>query len=76
MRDTPVVGFDYDDLIVTIAHLRAAGMCARQPRQWMARNGLDWTEFITNGYSVKVLRATGDALVEPVIAIAKAESGR
>lgn len=62
------------DPVVTIAHLRAAGYCARQPRAWMERHGLNWTVFITDGYPVSVLRATGDSLVEPVIRVAEREA--
>lgn len=61
------------DVIVTVAHLRMAGMCARQPRQWMVSHGLSWSEFITNGYPATVLLNTGDDIVNRVIAIALAD---
>lgn len=57
-----------NDIIVTMAHLRAAGYCSREPRQWMKRHGLDWSYFLEHGYSVGVLRATNDNLVERPIA--------
>jgi len=60
-----------DDVIVTIAHLRGAGMCSRQPRGWMEKHGLSWNEFITNGYPASVLLATEDSLVQPVIDVAR-----
>lgn len=66
---------EYDHIVVTIAHLRMANMCAREPRQWMKRHGLNWSTFVTEGYSVSVLRQT-DALAEPVIRIAIEESTR
>lgn len=60
-----------DDPIVTIAHLRMAGMCSREPRAWMQRHGLNWNEFITNGYPTSVLLATGDSLALPAIEAAR-----
>lgn len=41
-------------------------------RPWFRRHGLNWQAFLDAGLPAETLRATGDALVEPVIAEAKA----
>ena len=58
-------------LIVTAADLRAARYCFAGVRPWFARHGLDWQAFIEQGISADILRATGDALIEPVIRAAE-----
>ncbi len=58
-------------LIVTAADLRAARYCFAGVRPWFARHGLDWQAFIEQGISADRLRATGDALIEPVIQAAE-----
>lgn len=58
-------------LIVTAADLRAARYCFAGVRPWFARQGFDWQAFIEHGISVDRLRATGDALIEPVIRAAE-----
>ena len=57
---------------VTIQDIRAARYCLSGVRPWFRRHGLDWQAFLNVGISAETLRATGDALVEPVIAEAKA----
>ena len=57
---------------VTIQDIRAARYCLPGVRPWFRRHGLDWQAFLNVGISAETLRATGDALVEPVIAQAKA----
>ena len=52
---------------VTIQDLRAARYCLAGVRPWFRRHGLDWQAFLDGGIEAGVLRATGDALVEPVI---------
>ena len=52
---------------VTIQDLRAARYCLAGVRPWFRRHGLDWQAFLDGGIDVETLRATGDALVEPVI---------
>lgn len=61
------------DVIVTTAHLRSAGLCARGGREWAARYGLDWHAFRAQGIPAAELEATGDALALKVAAIARAE---
>lgn len=54
-------------MIITIAHLRKAGMCSRQPRQWFARHGLSWSDFIDHGIPEEDVLATGDELGAMVV---------
>ena len=56
---------------VTIQDLRAARYCLAGVRPWFRRHGLDWQDFLAHGIDADRLRATGDALVEPVIRIAE-----
>lgn len=58
------------EVIVTMNHVRSAGMCARESRNWCRARGLDWNEFITNGFPAHVLLDTNDSLVNPVVQIA------
>ncbi len=60
------------DTRVTIQDIRAARYCLPGVRPWFRRHGLDWQAFLDAGIPAGTLRATGDALVEPVIAEAKA----
>ena len=57
---------------VTIQDLRAARYCLAGVRPWFRRHGLDWQAFLDSGIEAETLRATGDALVEPVITQAEA----
>lgn len=57
---------------VTIQDLRDARYCLAGVRPWFRRNGFSWQNFLANGIDADRLRATGDALVEPVIRIAEA----
>ena len=57
---------------VTIQDLRTARYCLAGVRPWFRRHGLDWQAFLDGGIDVATLRATDDALVEPVIRQAEA----
>ncbi|NGQ93403.1 hypothetical protein G5V65_21195 [Rhodobacter sp. HX-7-19] len=59
---------------VTIHDLRAARYCLAGVRPWFRRHGLDWQSFLDGGIEAETLRATGDALVEPVILQAEARA--
>jgi hypothetical protein len=61
-----------EDTRVTVQDIRAARYCLPGVRPWFRRHGLDWQAFLDAGIPAETLRATGDALVEPVIAEAKA----
>ncbi len=52
---------------VTIQDLRTARYCLAGVRPWFRRHRLDWQAFLDSGIEADTLRATGDALVEPVI---------
>jgi hypothetical protein len=71
---TPPVlpGITSKEIRVTIQDIRAARYCLPGVRPWFRRHGLDWQAFLDTGIPAETLRATGDALVEPVIAQAKA----
>lgn len=56
---------------VTIQDLRDARYCLAGVRPWFRRHGLDWQDFLARGIEADRLRATEDALVEPVIRIAE-----
>jgi hypothetical protein len=56
---------------VTIRDLRDARYCRAGVRPWFQRHGLNWQDFLAQGIEADQLRATGDALVEPVIRIAE-----
>jgi hypothetical protein len=52
---------------VTIQDIRTARYCLPGVRPWFRRHGLGWQEFLDHGIDADRLRATGDALVDPVI---------
>lgn len=61
-------------LIVTIEHLhtvpgrgRKPGFCNRKSREWFARHGLDWTDFVRNGIDAEILSETGCALAAALV---------
>ena len=56
-----------DSLRVTLQDVRSARYCLAGVRPWFRRHGLSWSEFLTHGIEAKRLRATGDALIDPVI---------
>ena len=58
-------------LVVTIQDLRAARYCLAGVRPWFRRHGFDWQAFLVHGIAAERLRATGDALVEPVLRAAE-----
>jgi len=57
--------------VVTIDHVRAAGLCVHGTRTWFARHGLDFRDFLANGLPASVLLATGDAMAQRVVEIAR-----
>lgn len=63
-----------DDLIVTVEHLRKAGLCSRGARQWFAYTGLDYADFLKNGIPASRVEATNDALGMRVLKIARDEA--
>jgi len=65
-----------EPLFVTIQDLRAARYCLAGVRPWFQRHGLNWQDFLSHGIDAERLRATGDALIEPVIQVAKMRQAR
>jgi hypothetical protein len=59
-------------VMVRMEHLRAAGMCNREPRIFCRRQGWSWQEFIDTGLPAELLEATGDPMALRVAAIARA----
>jgi len=57
---------------VTVQDLRTARYCLAGARLWFRRHGIAWRDLLEDGVEVERLRATGDALVEPVIEAAQA----
>lgn len=51
-----------EQIMVTVAHIRAANFCSRGARQWFARHGLDYNEFLARGLPIEQIEATGDAM--------------
>ena len=64
--------------VVTVlpAHIRACGLCMGGARQWFARHGLSWSDFVTDGVAVETIEATGDALGMRVAATAREDASR
>lgn len=67
-------------MIVTIAHLRSIpgftarpGFCAQGGRDWFARHGLDWSDFVHRGIDATTLEATGDGMALALVAHAREE---
>ena len=59
---------------VLVQDLRVARLCMTGARLWFRRQGFNWQDFLDNGIEADKLLATGEALAEPVIAIAKARA--
>lgn len=56
-----------EPLIVTIDHVRAAGMCVQGTRMWFKRHGLDFCAFLRDGCDADTLLSTGDAMALRVV---------
>lgn len=52
------------DIRVLPTDLPMAGLCVNGARDWFAKHGLDFRDFIKNGTPVEVMRATGCPLAE------------
>lgn len=57
-------------IVVTTEDLKRCRYCAGGTRRWFTAHGLDWSSFVFNGLDEDVFTATGDALVEPLVAAA------
>ncbi len=65
-------------VLVRPKHLRAVGMCNREPRLFCAAQGWSWSQFATEGLPVEWFYATGDPMAKKVAdaAIKEAENGQ
>lgn len=61
-------------IVVTVAHMRQAKLCASGGREWAKRHGLDWSTFVREGYPVAVFDAIDDHYAQLVAAAARAEA--
>ncbi|EGC1288303.1 hypothetical protein H8526_002351 [Salmonella enterica] len=62
-------------LRVTLAHIRQAGYCPQGARQFARRYGLDFRQFIRDGFiDADVLLATGDELARKLVEFAREEA--
>lgn len=59
------------DIRVLPADLPTAGLCVNGARDWFAKHGLDFRDFIKNGTPVDVMRATGCPLAERACQVAE-----
>lgn len=61
-----------DEIVkVRMIHVREAKMCSRGARDFFAKHGLDWQEFLSEGIDSDKLEATGDAMALEVVGVAK-----
>lgn len=51
-------------------HLRAAGMCNREPRLFCRQQGWNWQQFLDEGLPIEWFYATGDPMAAKVADIA------
>lgn len=63
------------DVVVTMAHVRGAKLCARGARAWFKANNLSFQVFSTEGYPASVLEATGDHFAKQVCDVARGATG-
>lgn len=61
-------------ITVYVRHLRAVGICNREPRIFCQRHGLSWSEFVRDGFPEKVLLDTGDPMALRVVQAARKEA--
>lgn len=60
-------------MIVTVKHMRKAGVCKDARWVFFEAYGLDWKRFVKEGMSVEELRACNHPIVNRVCDIAEAE---
>lgn len=65
-----------NDPIVTLAHCRTLGYCARGLRAFFAQHGLSWDDFRNNGAPASTIEATGDGMAIAAASLAREESMR
>ena len=60
-------------MIVRLSHVRKARLCNRGAREWFARQGWNWQEFLDNGIDADLLIATGDPYALRAVEAANSE---
>lgn len=63
-----------DEPRIYMRHYRSLGYCAQGIRQWYARHGFDYGDFLKNGSPISVIEQTGDGLATKACAIARKEA--
>lgn len=58
-------------VLVKMEHVREAKMCSRGARAFFERHGLDWNTFLSEGLPAEVIEATGDAMAQQVVEVAR-----
>lgn len=53
--------------IITIDHVRTAGMCVNGARVWFVRHDLNFRRFLREGLDADTLLETGDAMAKRVV---------
>lgn len=63
------------DILVTMAHIRQAGYCARGARDFFTRYNLDYVDFLKNGIRPERLLevSNNDWMVQKVVEIARGQ---
>ena len=64
------------EIIITIAHVRAVGLCVNGSRTWFERHGLDFRAFLREGLDAETLLATGDAMALRVVEHARTQAAQ
>lgn len=58
-------------VIVTRQDMITASQCSRGGREFFARHGLDWSDFLKNGIAANKLREINDEMANQVTLIAE-----
>lgn len=61
-----------DDLIVTMADVRAAGLCSRGSRKFCERNNINWTKFLQEGIPASELLKIDSHIMVDLVEVARA----
>lgn len=61
-------------VIVTMRHIRQAGLCSRGLRKFAENHQFDFDDFLKNGMPLDQVRLIDDAMVQRVADLAEAEA--
>lgn len=59
--------------LVTMKHVRQAGMCSSGARKFFESRGLNWSDFLKNGIESEKIVATGDGMALKVVEVANGQ---